>query len=676
MASVETERPRAHAPATSPPRPTRPARRRIAWRWGVAVVALMAGALVLRLWGIKQGLPWAYNIDENAHFVPRAIGFFGHTLNPFYFVNPPGMTNLYYVVFGAWFGGGDAAARAYALDPSEVYIVARATTAVLSTAAVGLLYLAGARLFDRRVGLVAAALLTVSFLPVFYSHLALNDSPILAPVALCLWGVARIVRGGGGRWDWVIAGVGLGVAMAIKYTAGIMLVPILVAALFVWRDSEPDDAAAARTGGPGPRAGGRAARAPERLRGILRWTWGVLRTRAFRLLVLAGVFAVVGFVVASPYSLLDPKTFAGGILHQASASNAEGKLGNTQENGIVYYLWTITWGIGWVPAAAMLAGAIVLGVRRSRAFWLLVPAAVIYVLFMGSAERYFGRWLMPLFPILIVLAAVGALWAVDALARRVAWRRAGPVLAGLAVVALCAQGLVYSVHNDALLSRADTRQQVRDWLDRNLPPSTKVVVEPIVPDSWTRATGRTVPPSWEGNRYHEFFPTDTSDSNGTLGGELAGAAAAGGLGQGADAAGAAELGGRLAVSLLPSQLPDAVLPNRRRQDVGVVGGEGYTRDLSPELLDVYRGEGACYVVTGSVQSQRALVDPARVPEASRYYAALRRQATPVYRASPYDPGAKPVAFNFDWSFDYYPLSYDRPGPDVTVYKLRGGRCGR
>ena len=34
----------------------------------------------------------------------------------------------------------------------------------------------------------------------------------------------------------------------------------------------------------------------------------------------------------------------------------------------------------------------------------------------------------------------------------------------------------------------------------------------------------------------------------------------------------------------------------------------------------------------------------------------------AFRASPYGAGAGSVAFNFDWSFDYYPLAYQRPGP--------------
>ena len=59
-----------------------------------------------------------------------------------------------------------------------------------------------------------------------------------------------------------------------------------------------------------------------------------------------------------------------------------------------------------------------------------------------------------------------------------------------------------------------------------------------------------------------------------------------------------------------------------------------------------------------------------------YYRALARIGRVVYRASPYRRGEGPVAFSFDWSFDYYPRAYARPGPEMTVYRLSGGRCGR
>ena len=86
-----------------------------------------------------------------------------------------------------------------------------------------LTYLAGARFFNNRtIGLLAAAILGFAFLPVFYSHLALNDVPTLAPVSLALYGTAGVMRRGRMR-DYAIAGAGVGLAAATKYTGGITI---------------------------------------------------------------------------------------------------------------------------------------------------------------------------------------------------------------------------------------------------------------------------------------------------------------------------------------------------------------------------------------------------------------------------------------------------------------------
>ena len=69
------------------------------------VGALRGRRLVLRLWGVDHGLPYVFNADENAHFVPRAIGMFGHSLNPDYFINPPAFTYLLHVAF--WLRWGE-----------------------------------------------------------------------------------------------------------------------------------------------------------------------------------------------------------------------------------------------------------------------------------------------------------------------------------------------------------------------------------------------------------------------------------------------------------------------------------------------------------------------------------------------------------------------------------------
>src|SRR3954449_5069664 len=115
--------------------------------WPLALAALIAGAFVLRLIGLRAGLPYVYNADENAHFVPLAIGMFGHSLNPDYFVNPPAYTYLLHVAFGLRWGFDRAAiGAAFAAAPGTAFPIARALSGSLVSRAPGLVAIAGARL--------------------------------------------------------------------------------------------------------------------------------------------------------------------------------------------------------------------------------------------------------------------------------------------------------------------------------------------------------------------------------------------------------------------------------------------------------------------------------------------------------------------------------------------------
>jgi 4-amino-4-deoxy-L-arabinose transferase-like glycosyltransferase len=559
-------------------------------RWGLAVGLLLVGAFLLRIWGIKHGLPYAYNADENAHFVPKAIQLFGHGWNPHYFVNPPAYTYLLHIVFAVWFGGREGVSNTFATNQTEVFVVARVTAAVVGTLAVWLLYLAGARAFDRRVGLLAAGLLAVAFLPVLYSHLALNDVPTLAPICLSLWGTAGVLRSGR-LGHYALAGVGLGLACATKYTGGVVVLPLLAACAV--QLVEP--------------AG---------------------RRRALEGLALAGALAIAAFFVANPYAFLDHAAFHRGLRHQsAAADDALGKLGLTQRSGTAYYLWTFTWGLGFVPLFAAVVAAGVLAFKDRAALAVLAPAPLLFVVFMGSQSRFFGRWLMPVLPIMCILGAYVVVWAVDALgARRPALR---PALLALGVVALCGQGLVYSLHEGLVLSRPDTRNLARAWMVAHVPSHSRIVVEPVVPDSWAQDLGHPSPLTANGDRWAKF---PTSRTNVAHDGTIT-------LGAGA-----------------------------------IVNIEDYERALRPALIDLYEQKGYCYVVSGSTQRGRAEAQPRAVPQAVAYYAELERRADKVAEFSPYRSGHGPVEFNFDWTFDYYPLAYRRPGPVMTVYRLRAGLC--
>jgi hypothetical protein len=551
---------------------------------GLAIVLM--GGLGLRLWGVRQGLPYAYNADEADHFVPHAIAMFGHSLNPHYFANPPAYTYVLHYLLAVAYGGTTGVRHALAMHPTGVFTLARVAAALLGTLALWLLYATGARLFGRGVGVLAAAIEAVAFLPVFYAHLALNDVPTLAPLTLSLLGTAGVLRSGRAR-EHLLAGAGLGVACASKYTAGIVLVPYLaaVAARYLDVAAERGSADAGR--------------------------------RALAGSALAAATAIGAFVIANPYALLDYADFHSELVHQSTLSvEVQGKLGAPHGGGLAYYLWTLTWGLGWAPALAALAGALSVW-RRERALgWLLVPAPLLYLAFMGLQGRYFGRWLLPIFPILCLLAALFAAQLVDAVARR--RPRLRVVAAVLLVAALLVQGLVYSVHAGRVLARADTRNLTRAWMLAHISAGAPIVVEPIAPDRW-------------GARWSKY------------------------------------------PSLLARISSTGALEPDTTARVGI---EDYERTLAPALIGYYQAHGYCWVVSGSTESGRAFADPREVPLAVAYYRALARSGEVVYRASPYAHGEGPVTFGFDWSFDYYPLAYHRPGPYMTIYRLHGGRCAR
>jgi hypothetical protein len=196
----------------------------------------------------------------------------------------------------------------------------------------------------------------------------------------------------------------------------------------------------------------------------------------------------------------------------------------------------------------------------------------------------------------------------------------------VAVVALTAQGLVYSIHSGLVLSRPDTRNLARAWMVEHIPAGAKIVLEPVVPNAWLDETGgETAHPRWI------KFPA-------------------------------------LRVVLNPA----TGKPETTNRTVEL---EDYERTLGPALISYYERHGYCWVISGYTQSGRAFADHQVVPHAIAYYRELARQGEVVYHISPYNSaGEDNVAFNFDWTFDYYPLAFHRPGPEMTVYRLHGGGC--
>jgi 4-amino-4-deoxy-L-arabinose transferase-like glycosyltransferase len=564
---------------------------------------ILLGGLALRVWNNDYGLPFVYSVDEASHFASRAVEMFWQDLDPGYYQNPSAYTYLIYGLLRGMYGPlgflfdlpyGNVTEQ-FAKDPTEMWIAARTLAAVLCMGGVLATYAAARRLWGVREGLVAAAVLSFAFLPVAYSRVAVTDVGALMGVALALLFAVLAADSGRLRW-YALAGVAGGLAVAFKYTAGLALLPLAIAAI-------------ARLRADGPRTAGG--------------------------LALGGLTAGAVFVALNPYVFGSLDDWWRDLRDQADVAASDAKPGQ-ESGGFSYYLDSLTWGLGWAGMAAALAGTVLVLRRDLVRGLMLVAVPLALFAYLAVQSRYFGRWLLPAYPALAMLAAVGISEAAGWLAAQRRPPAPRPVLAGALTavfsIAVLAQPLAADVRTAVLLGREDTLSQARAFLDEEYAPGLRVSIEPAVPGRYFRSNPEGGSPAWLSRCPPRDDWTEPGWSYVTAGGR------------------------RVCERFKPGLF---VRPD------GGVRASAYHNMLGPETIDDYRLYGYCVVMTVNVVRDRAERDP----QARAYYERLERESEMLREFSPYDDGAEPVPFNFDLSYNYYPPEYERPGPTVRVYRL-------
>ena len=213
--------------------------------------------------------------------MPGAIGLFGHGWNPHYFVNPPAFTYLLHVVFAVWFGGREGVSRRLRHRSDRGLrrrarhggrASGRSPSGCCTSPARGSSTAASACSPRRSWPSRSCRSSTRNSRSTTSRRSRRSRWRCGASRASCAAAGARLP----------VAGVGLGLACATKYTGGIVLLPLLGAAAVSVR--------ARRAQRPG--AG----------------------------LALAGVVALAAFLAANPYAVLDFERFRDGLQHQSDAA--------------------------------------------------------------------------------------------------------------------------------------------------------------------------------------------------------------------------------------------------------------------------------------------------------------------------------------------------------------------
>ena len=558
----------------------------------ILALILVAG-FALRVWNNDYGLPFVYSVDEASHFTDRAVQMFREGLDPGYYQNPAAYTYLVHLLLRVLYGPlgflfdlpfGNVTEQ-FDKDPGEMWIAARTLAALLCMGGVLTIYVAAKRLWGVREGLASAALLAFAFLTVAYSRVAVTDVGSLIGVSLAVLFAVR-AHEEERRRDWVLAGAAVGLAAAFKYTAGLAALPLLVAAL---------------------------------ARPSLRRAAG---------LALAGLAALVVFVLLNPYLFTSPGDWWTDLRDQADVAANDPKPGQ-ESGGLAYYLDSLTWGLGWAGLAAALAGAALLLVRDLVRALILISVPLALFAYLAVQSRYFGRWLLPAYPALALLGAYAIARAAELLPDRAALRAGAAAALTLVVLA---QPLLADVRSARALGREDTLNQARAFLDERFAPGLRVSIEPAVPGRYFRSNPEGTAPPWLTRCAQREGWTEPGWSY------------------------EAENGRRVCAQYKPGLF---VRPD------GGVRASAYGAVLGPEVIDDLRLYGYCHVMTVNVVRERAERDP----RARAYYERLERESSVLREFSPYREGAQPVPFDFDLSYNLYPPAYERPGPTVRVYRL-------
>lgn len=401
---------------------------------------ILAVAAAARLWYLDAGIPHAVGIDE-PQIVDRALRILRTgDWNPHVFDYPTLVIYLHAMVAIARFLWGALQGEWASLDAytiAAVYSAGRVVAAAIGVGTVWLTYRTGRELSSRRVALLAAAQVAVRPMHVRESHFILTDVPATALTTLTVWLALRAARLGTSRaYAW--AGAACGLAAAAKYTGGIALLAVVAAWALHERSS------------------------PDRLR---------------KLGVIIGA-AATGFVVCAPYTILDLPAFLDGFAAQFARFAAPSRAGDPV--WLLYVKHLSPPGGRWFVPIALGGLVVVLGRPVARSRWMpVILFTVAYFYMLATHSHVFGRYALPLVPMLCLFTSVAVFGLIQALSRFEPLARPAVRRTITAVAALCLlyQPAATTIRWLDLHKRSDTRSLAAEWLRTNTPRGTRVAVE-------------------------------------------------------------------------------------------------------------------------------------------------------------------------------------------------------
>lgn len=402
-------------------------------RLSLSAIVLLGAAL--RLFPIWFGLPYLRARPDEEVAIAHAVAVLGGDPNPHFFHWP----SLIFYVFASVFAAASWIRRALFLDPAltdaQHLVIARTFVALAGTLTIVVLFRLARRMADATTGLLAALFLGVAILHVRDSHFAMTDvlMTLLVTTSLALLlraldaaMAAPELQADAVRW-FAAAGLAGGLATSTKYSAAAIIAG-MGAAQLVWL-----------------------VRSRRHL-----WRPQTLLPS----LVFLAAFGC-GFVLATPYALLDFDAFATDLRFDFTHLS-EGHNINLGRGWSYHAKRSLPHGVGLLVFVAAVVGVVPLIRHYGRQAFVIGAFAVGFYVSIGSGYAVFFRYILPIVPVVCLSAAVAVRHVGLGLASHTGLsnRVTVALLAGL----IAGPALVSCIWLDVLLARTDTRVLAARWL--------------------------------------------------------------------------------------------------------------------------------------------------------------------------------------------------------------------
>jgi hypothetical protein len=420
-------------------------------------------ALLLRLIGAEHDFPFVFHPDEPT-IVRSALGVrFGS--NPKHFDWPHLYIYLNYFLFMGFatfrkiittVGLKPLVSGIFPIIWNEgliFYLLTRVFGGILGALTAVPIYLAGKILFNKTVGYFSALAFIIIPFHVWSSHFSLPDVPMIFFLAWGLYFSARIFVYNK-RLDYILAGFLVGLSASTKYNGGLSALTVPLALFLRWISDRKKYS---------------------------------IRKKDFANLLLAGLLSIFGFVLGTPYAVLDYDTFS-------IDSNPKGAYWQFKNVGSVNLsehilklpeelIHKIPDDFGYAIFLGAILGLVILifqliknkKVKKDYAAFLFVLPMVFFFWYVSGFEKSRSQYYMILYPYVALSFGYFLAKAINIF----------PKIRYIIVLLFLLPPLFFSIRNVYALSLPETRVVLYEELRKKLAPGDVVVyvdsnIEPIL----------------------------------------------------------------------------------------------------------------------------------------------------------------------------------------------------